>query len=158
MNTRLAFVSALFSLVLPASVAAQDSSEAANAPTPLNIVMPGDSVDLDNLVWQNRVLVVFADSPNDPRYIQQMELLTDRLEPLAERDVIVLTDTAKSEGSDLRTKLRPRGFMLAMIGKDGTVYLRKPLPWDVREITRVIDKMPMRQQEMRDRRDNALSN
>jgi hypothetical protein len=33
--------------------------------------------------------------------------------------------------------------------KDGEVELRKPAPWDVREITRTIDKMPSRQQELR---------
>jgi hypothetical protein len=50
----------------------------------------------------------------------------------------------------LRTKLRPRGFMVVLIGKDGGVKLRKPFPWDVREFSRSIDKMPMRQQELRD--------
>ncbi len=42
--------------------------------------------------------------------------------------------------------------MLVLVGKDGSVYLRKPFPWDVRELSRSIDKMPLRQQEMRDRR------
>ena len=140
---------------LPATLAAQEATSGEEPSLLQQIVMPGDTVDLDSLIWQNRVLIVFADSPNDPRYIQQMEFLTDRLEDLQERDVIVLTDTAKADGSALRTKLRPRGLMLAMIGKDGTVYLRKPLPWDVREISRVIDKMPMRQQEMRDRRGDS---
>ena len=31
--------------------------------------------------------------------------------------------------------------------------LRKPEPWAVRELTRNIDKLPLRQQEVRDRRD-----
>ncbi|MEQ9260630.1 MAG: DUF4174 domain-containing protein [Roseovarius sp.] len=114
--------------------------------------MPGDTADLNDFVWIKRPLVVFADSPADPRYIQQMEYITERLDDLAERDVVVLTDTAKGEKTALREKLHPRGFMLVLIGKDGTIYLRKPLPWSVREISRVIDKMPMRQQEMRDRR------
>ena len=149
---RLPIVFALISLGFPGFGTAQEGSETAEQPVVAPIVMPGDTVDLDSLIWQNRVIIVFADSPNDPRYIQQMEFLTDRLEDLEERDVIVLTDTSKADGSALRTKLRPRGFMLAMIGKDGSVYLRKPLPWDVREISRVIDKMPMRKQEIRDRR------
>jgi hypothetical protein len=41
--------------------------------------------------------------------------------------------------------------MLTLIGKDGEVKLRKPFPWDVREISRSIDKMPMRQREIRER-------
>jgi hypothetical protein len=42
--------------------------------------------------------------------------------------------------------------MLVLIGKDGQIELRKPAPWDVREITRSIDKMPLREQEVEDRR------
>tara|TARA_R110002096_G_scaffold222842_1_gene411718 strand:+ start:557 stop:760 length:204 start_codon:yes stop_codon:yes gene_type:complete len=64
----------------------------------------------------------------------------------------VITDTNPDTPSALRTALRPRGFMLAIIAKDGRTALRKPAPWDVREITRSIDKMPLRQQEIRDRR------
>jgi hypothetical protein len=41
--------------------------------------------------------------------------------------------------------------MLALLAKDGTVMLRKPFPWNVREISRSIDKLPLRQQEIRDR-------
>jgi hypothetical protein len=85
-----------------------------------------------------------------------MQYLTRELEELSERDIVVLTDTDPKAQSDLRTKLRPRGFMLVLIGKDGEVKLRKPLPWSVRELTRTIDKMPMRQQEIRDRRDSGL--
>ena len=66
--------------------------------------------------------------------------------------MVVLTDTEKGAGTSLRRELRPRGFMLVLIGKDGTIYLRKPLPWSVREISRIIDKLPMRQQEVRERR------
>ncbi|MDX1782472.1 MAG: DUF4174 domain-containing protein, partial [Thalassovita sp.] len=52
--------------------------------------------------------------------------------------------------SALREDLRPRGFMLALVDKDGQVKLRKPAPWTVREITRSIDKWPTRQQEIRE--------
>ena len=133
---------------------AQETTDTTST-TPPEIIFPGDSVDLSEFVWIKRPLIVFADSPADPRYVQQMAFITERLDDLAERDVVVLTDTDKGEKTALRTKLRPRGFMLALIGKDGTVYLRKPLPWSVREISRVIDKMPMRQQEMRDRRGDS---
>jgi len=36
-----------------------------------------------------------------------------------------------------------------LIGKDGNVKLRKPFAWGMRELSRVIDKMPMRQQEIK---------
>ena len=116
------------------------------------LILPGSSVKLEDFMWIKRPLVVFADSPADPRYVQQMEYITERLDDLDRRDVVVLTDTDKGADTALRKELRPRGFMLVLIGKDGTIYLRKPLPWSVREISRVIDKLPMRQQEVRDRR------
>lgn len=111
-----------------------------------------EQVSLESLQWVARPVVVFADTPNDPRFIQQMEQLQARPDTLLERHVVVMTDTDPAAKSDLRTKLRPRGFMLVLIGKDGEIKLRKPAPWDVRELTRVIDKMPMRQQEVRDER------
>jgi protein-L-isoaspartate O-methyltransferase len=76
----------------------------------------------------------------------------DGLDDLAERDVIIITDTDPSAETELRTRLRPRGYMMALIGKDGRVALRKPSPWSVRELSRSIDKMPLRQQEISDRR------
>lgn len=109
-----------------------------------------ESVDpLVKYKWSYRPLVIFADTPNDPRFIRQMELLNDTPSELEERDVIVLTDTGDDPKSPLREKLHPRDFMLVLIGKDGRVNLRKPSPWSVREISRAIDKMPMRQDELR---------
>ena len=107
---------------------------------------------IESFLWTNRPVVVFADSPADPRFIEQIALLTEGTDALSDRDVVVLTDTDPAAKSALRIELRPRGFMMVLIGKDGGVKLRKPFPWDVRELSRVIDKMPMRQQEIRDRR------
>ena len=66
------------------------------------------------------------------------------------RDVVVLTDTNPDARQPLRLRMRPRGFMLVLVGKDGGIKLRKPFPWSVREISRSIDKMPIRQREIRD--------
>lgn len=114
-----------------------------------------DEVDLDTLIWEVRPLVVFADSPNDPQFRHQVELLAAGIEDLALRDVMVIIDTDPATPSDIRQKLRPRGFMLALIDKDGRVTFRKPLPWDVREISRSIDKSPLREQEVIDRRTSS---
>lgn len=121
-------------------------------PADVPVFLEPDVTDLSQFVWEKRPIVVFADSPNDPNFGLQMEYLENRAADLAVRDVVVLTDTDPSANSALRQKLRPRGFMLVLIGKDGGVKLRKPIPWDVRELSRTIDKMPMRQREMRERR------
>ncbi|MGR3433563.1 MAG: DUF4174 domain-containing protein [Shimia sp.] len=106
-------------------------------------------VTLDDFRWLARPIVVFADTPLDPAFQTQMDLLEARMADVVERDVILVVDTDPDGDSALRRKLRPRGFQLVLIGKDGSVTLRKPFPWDMREISRTIDKMPMRQREMR---------
>ncbi|MEO9572715.1 MAG: DUF4174 domain-containing protein [Tateyamaria sp.] len=116
------------------------------------LFVEGDVEDLSQFVWEKRPIIIFADSPADPNFGQQIEYLETRAQELLDRDVIVLTDTDPSGDSALRTKLRPRGFMLVLIGKDGGVKLRKPYPWDVRQLMRSIDSMPMRQREIRERR------
>ncbi|WP_270729329.1 DUF4174 domain-containing protein [Shimia sp. Alg240-R146] len=145
MKHRLAFVLTSFLAAFTAPVlAAEDAAEP-------SLVRAASEVDLSDFLWINRPLAVFADTDRDPRFIQQMALIETLAHELAERDVVVLVDTDPDNPSALRTKLRPRGFMLVLIGKDGNPYLRKPFPWDVREISASIDKMPMRQQELRDR-------
>ena len=111
---------------------------------------PADMPDLSEFLWLKRPVLVFADSENDPAFAEQIELLLEGEGQLIERDVVVLTDTDPTARSAMRLKMRPRGFMLVIVGKDGQVKLRKPFPWDVREITRSIDKMPIRQKEIRD--------
>ncbi|NNK79290.1 MAG: DUF4174 domain-containing protein [Litoreibacter sp.] len=149
MNPVTAFVFALF---LTGPAVATDLSTAQEAPHPEIGPYNSQEVTLEEFLWLKRPVVVFADTPADPRFREQMALLEARLDALADRDVVILTDTDPAAKSALRMKLRPRGFMLVLIGKDGGVKLRKPAPWDVRELGRVIDKMPMRQQELRDRR------
>lgn len=144
-------IAALFALALP--VAAQSADTVTDAPAVEDqMILPATEVDLESYLWIKRPVIVFADSAADPRYVQQIQFITERFDDLEIRDVVVITDTDPDAKSALREKLRPRGFMLALIGKDGQVKLRKPLPWSVRELTRSIDKMPMRQQEIRDRR------
>jgi hypothetical protein len=140
---------AIFALAAPLS--AQDSPPEADGLRIVEITADNNPA-LNEFLWIARPLVVFADSPNDPRFIEQMEYIAARESDLIDRDVVVITDTDPGISSAIRETLRPRGFDFVLIGKDGQKYLRKPLPWDVREITRSIDKMPMRQQELRDLR------
>lgn len=104
---------------------------------------------LSQYLWTARPLVIFAPSEQDPRFVQQMAWLEARRAEFDERDVVILTDTDPEAQSELRDALHPRDFQIVLIGKDGQVKLRKPFPWDARELSRAIDKMPLRQQEIR---------
>lgn len=117
-----------------------------------NLPIEATDVVLADFKWRARPLIVFADSPLDPAFIEQMDLLAAEKEAVAERDILIITDTDPSAKSTLRTEFRPKGFAFVLVGKDGGVKLRKPFPWDMREISRTIDKMPMRQREIEDRR------
>lgn len=137
---------------VPEPVTEAAPAPAAPAPEPapraeLPIMAPNDAAPGDFL-WKQRLVVVFADTPDDPNFTQQMRMLTDGAQPLIDRDVVVIADSDPSLDSDWRDTLYPRGFSLVLIDKDGQVKLRKPLPWSVREISRAIDKFPLRRQEI----------
>ena len=111
-------------------------------------IFDAKDVNITDVIWVARPWVIFADSPLDPIFSQQMALLRAGLSVAQDRDVMIIVDTDPSAKSNLRETLRPKGFNWVLIGKDGMVKLRKPFAWDMRELSRVIDKMPIRQQEM----------
>lgn len=139
-------LTSVITLYTPATAGETLSAWKAN---PSQIFSTSD-VDLEDMIWAARPLIIFANSPLDPTFKQQMALLQESFEVLVERDVMVVVDTSPNSKSILRKNLRPKGFVWVLIGKDGTVKLRKPFAWDMRELSRVIDKMPMRQQEIKE--------
>ncbi len=142
-------------LLATPGIAATTVADWQAAPT---VPVAADGVTLQDFKWQARPLVIFADSPLDPAFMDQMELLEAAAQDVVDRDILIITDTDPSANSDLRQTFRPKGFALVLIGKDGGVKLRKPFPWDMREISRVIDKMPLRKREIEeDRADRAAA-
>jgi hypothetical protein len=135
---------ALVAVFLPLMALAQETP----APTTGLAPVTGAEVVWGDLLYLKRPVVVFADSPNDPNFIRQMELLARDTGQLAARDVILIVDSDPAARSEVRQKLRPRGFSLVLLDKDLRPVIRKPLPWDVREITNAIDKFPLRRQEI----------
>ncbi|HKK36744.1 MAG TPA: DUF4174 domain-containing protein [Paracoccaceae bacterium] len=111
-----------------------------------------DADPLDEHLWEKRPVIVFAPSENDPRFRQQMRALEERREALEERDVVVITDTtpgpSRFDTTPLREKFRPHDFNLLVVGKDGEVKLRRPGPQSADQIIRLIDRLPLRKQEV----------
>tara|TARA_A100001015_G_scaffold124917_1_gene138432 strand:- start:639 stop:1061 length:423 start_codon:yes stop_codon:yes gene_type:complete len=108
-----------------------------------------EETTIDGYLWVKRPVIIFANTDLDVNFQTQMKSLRQGAEELAARDVVVLVDTNPANKTALRKRFRPRGFAVLLMGKDGQIKLRKPFPWDARELSRSIDKMPMRQQEMR---------
>jgi hypothetical protein len=144
---------AVFAALIPFIASADEPAvvEDVAVEAPTFAPLPAAEVSLADQLYLKRPIVVFADSPNDPNFVRQMELLARAYASLEERDVILVTDTDPAARSEWRQKLRPRGFSLVIMDKDLTPVIRKPLPWDVREITAAIDKLPLRRQEVLER-------
>lgn len=96
----------------------------------------------EDFVFASRPVVVFADTPDDPAFRSQLDLIARDAAYLAQRDVVVVVDTDPAQQSAWRRKLRPVGFSLVILDKQGVLVDRKPFPWSAREIGRAIDKTP----------------
>ena len=145
----------MFKRTLALCLALTTTNSAATAGETLDIwrsdpthIFDAKDVELADVIWAARPLVIFADSPLDPIFAQQMKLLRAGQAIVQDRDMIIIVDTDPTAKTIIRETLHPKGFNWALIGKDGMVKLRKPFAWDMRELSRVIDKMPIRQQEM----------
>jgi Domain of unknown function (DUF4174) len=138
---------ALLALSLPANapLVARAEEAPAFAPVPASEIVEAD------LLYVRRPVVVFADSPSDPSFLRQLDLLARHYDELQARDVILIVDTDPANPSALRLRLRPRGFSLVLMDKDWKPSIRKPLPWEGREIVNSIDKMPIARTEALER-------
>lgn len=135
----------------PAEAVEEGIEEAAEELPPGLQFIDASEVSLDEFLWESRLVLVLADAPNNPQFLQQIRYLEERADEMLERDVIVIVDADPAARSDARQRLRPRGFMLAIIDKDGEVKQRRPAPRTGREIMAVIDRFPLRRQEMLER-------
>ena len=124
-----------------------------------------DTVDLTAYQWKNRLLILFAPSEDAPIYQSFKEQLQRRTQEIRDRDLLIFHVLETGEGRlahlplnkgqvlFLRKKFSiiPGQLIVILIGKDGEVKLRGELPVELSEIFSVIDAMPMRQREMRER-------
>ncbi|KJZ25788.1 hypothetical protein TW83_18490, partial [Paracoccus sp. S4493] len=111
-------------------------------------VLDAATVGPDQFLWTARPVVIFADTADDPAFVDQVASLRRDGRALASRDVVLVLDSDPSANSAWRQQLRPQGFSLVLIDKDGQVKIRRPVPWDAREIGRAIDRLPLRRQEI----------
>ncbi len=123
------------------------------------------SFPLDRYRWQQRPLVVSAPAQDDPQLREQLQAVSAAREAFEERDmvlVILLNDAGSSaSGRPLTTDeavaarealgIPPDSFALRLIGKDGSVKLSGDDVLAMDEIYALIDSMPMRQREMKER-------
>ncbi|MBM3211673.1 DUF4174 domain-containing protein [Candidatus Poribacteria bacterium] len=124
-----------------------------------------DVLDLSDYKWKNRLLLVFSPSETYPDYRLQKRELEEQMAEVEDRDLIVFTVFEKGgnsigaspmtdeEGEFLREKygIELGQFTIILVGKDGEEKLRRTEHTPLEEIFSVVDAMPMRQAEMRER-------
>jgi hypothetical protein len=123
-------------------------------------------LELDELRWKNRILLLFSPSESDPTYRSQKQELASRFQEGIERDLLILEILEHGESragervlsekavEAIRRRFGVRSglFHLFLIGKDGTVKLRSDKPVAAQDIFGLIDSLPMRRQEIESKR------
>lgn len=107
-----------------------------------------DTADLSAHQWADRPVVIFAPSPEDPKLKQALAALRLAEPGLDDRDVVVLTDTNPGAEGALRGQIKPEGFTMLLIGKDGGIKLQSQDVLSPDQLFAAIDRMPMRQREL----------
>lgn len=124
------------------------------------------SFNLSSQKWQNRVLLLFAPDVDNHSYQQQMQILQEQKNGFTDRDLVLIqvlaTDKSYANGQLIdessAAKLRDRfgvdkkNFRVILVGKDGGVKRSETTPVQATAIFELIDAMPMRQQEMQERK------
>jgi len=123
----------------------------------------GMDVDLEAYQWKNRILVVFAESEETGPFKTQKRILKNEEDGVLDRDLIIVEVIENGESrargvrfpeetaGNLRRQFQvaPGAFQVILIGKDGGEKLRRGEPVSAADLFGIIDAMPMRQQEMR---------
>ena len=126
----------------------------------LILISAGDAaLDLSQYKWKNRLLFVFAPHSSHPSLIDLKNDLSVKKEEILDRDLIVfqIYETGDMNEIDHQTadKLRrefrvsPGLLTVILVGKDGGVKLRQNEQVNFKQIFSLIDGMPMRREEMR---------
>ena len=123
------------------------------------------SADLKGYRWQNRLLLVFAPKEIITDFEEFNRQLKAENPEVLDRDLVVfrIFETASSrvdnqplspenaEALRQRFEIKAGQFTVILIGKDGSVKLIRERQADLKEIFDLIDSMPMRQREMREK-------
>jgi hypothetical protein len=124
-----------------------------------------DQVDLSSYQWKNRLLILFAPSEDASMYQAFKGQLQIRSQEMRDRDLVAFHLFESGEGwlddrplhkeqvLPLRKRFSSKSGQctVILIGKDGEVKFREQLPVDFSNILAIIDAMPMRQREIRER-------
>lgn len=125
----------------------------------------GSEIDVSDYRWKHRLLFIFAPSTTDATFLALDKRLARAAIEIEDRDMIIfrIFENSPSRVSDkpllpgdveaLRRRfgVETGRCTMVLVGKDGGVKLVAHGNTDLQSIFNLIDSMPMRQQEMRDK-------
>ena len=120
-------------------------------------------MDLKQFQWKNRLLFIFAQDVSHPLYKNLQSQIVAQKAEVDDRDLIVFEvpsqgparmntsplDQKEADSIRNRFAVPSNAFSLILVGKDGGIKLKRSDQVDLREVFGLIDSMPMRQREMR---------
>ena len=123
---------------------------------------PMNDMDLGKYRWKNRLLFLFSPSPEVPAFQTLNGELDRNLDGVREREMLVFRVLEQGPSSRVSQEMTPPetktlrqhfgittgAFTVVLVGKDGTVKLKRQGPTALKDIFGLIDSMPMRQREM----------
>jgi len=127
-----------------------------------NMITQGETLDLSQFRWKNRLLFIFAPDSKHPHFERLQQSLKTQREQIAERDLIIFEILESGSSVKNSESLEPsiaqtlwqkfelsRGdFAVILIGKDGGIKLNRQAQTDLKDIFGLIDSMPMCQDEI----------
>ena len=125
----------------------------------------GIEISLDSLKWEHRVLVLFSAHSGEEEYQSQIGEFEGHAAGFDDRDLVLFSifdDECSRFDGDVLTNASARsvheqiapesdGFSIYLIGKDGGVKLEQQQILSTKKLFSTIDRMPMRQREMREK-------
>lgn len=126
---------------------------------------PAASFDMKEFRWKNRVVVLFAPNAVHPDAAAILQGMEQYPSEFLDRDMVLVTAFETGRGSTAGKPLAPAAvsalrkeygvatgaFRLLLIGKDGGIKLDRTDSVSVSELFALIDTMPMRRREMREK-------
>ena len=120
--------------------------------------------DLDKHRWKDRVLLLITSDLKNPEYIRQTNALQEHPAELEERKLVVYTllenrfveglppgPWKKGRPLKIGAKNNPTDFRVVLIGLDGGVKLDEPSHVPIEVLSALIDGMPMRRTELKNK-------
>ncbi|TBN15608.1 DUF4174 domain-containing protein [Hyunsoonleella pacifica] len=120
------------------------------------------SQNLDKHLWENRVIVISADKKNETRATEQFNILKTEKDRLTDRRLVVykcIGDICKyydfkKDAKVVLVDKKLTGFNVVLLGLDGGKKFNSNKVENANVFFNLIDKMPMRRQELRNKKND----